>query len=104
MTVFPLIYENFQKLISVYASRLFYEDGVSDLTLFLIELLYSIDLSRFEADETFGIKKYIAVCLRNKYITLSMQKDMYINNTLPLLEDAVPVTDEFDDTVLVSQA
>ena len=104
MTVFSLIYDNFKRLISVYASRLFYEDGISDLTLFLIELLYSIDLSRFEADETFGIKKYIAVSIRNKYIALSIQKDADTNNALPLFEVAVPVHDKFDDTVLVAQA
>jgi len=103
MSVFPTIYENFKKLINVYASRLFYEDGVSDLTLFLIELLYNIDLSRFEEDETFGIKKYIAVCIRNKYIALSMQKDIYINNTLPLLDIAAFENDCFDDAILISQ-
>ncbi len=104
MKSFPLIYENFKKLIGLYASRLIYEDGVSDLTLFLIELLYGLDLSRFDDDESFGLKKYIAVSLRNQYIALSVKRDTYTNNTLPLYDDSVSNTYNVDDLILVVDA
>ena len=38
MTVFPLVYSQFGKLISFYSRKLSYEDSASDLTVFLIEL------------------------------------------------------------------
>ena len=103
MEVFPQIYKIFERLINLYATRLFCEDSISDLTLFLIELLYNIDLSRFNNDETYDIKKYIAVCLRNKYINLSMQKSTLSNKTLPLMEDIIISENNFENKIVVSE-
>ncbi len=71
MTAFPLVFEEFKRLINFYAAKLHYEDAASDLTLFLIEMIYSIKLSKFEEDESDDIKRYIAVSIKNKYFSLS---------------------------------
>lgn len=70
-STFERINENFRNLILFYAHRLKYEDSAQDLTVFLIELLYSVDLSVFVPDESEGLKHYIAVAIRNRYILLS---------------------------------
>lgn len=103
MSVFTLIYENFEKLIYLYASRLKGEDAVCELNLFLIELLYSLDLSRFKADNTCEIQKYIAVCLRNKYIALSMRKDKVQKLVLPFYENCEPSYELYDDNVFLNE-
>lgn len=71
MSAFPLIFDEFKRLINFYAAKLRYEDAASDLTLFLIELLYTIRLSKFEDNESDDIKRYIAVSIKNKYFSLS---------------------------------
>ena len=73
MSSFPLIFSEFEKLIKIYAFRFGGDDTVQDLTVFLIELLYKIDLSIFERDESDSLKRYIAVSIRNRYIYLSRQ-------------------------------
>ena len=74
MSAFPLIFDVFKKLINFYAAKLHYEDAASDLTLFLIELLYTIELSKFEEDESDDLKRYIAVAIKNKYFGLSANR------------------------------
>lgn len=83
-TTFEEIYESFKKLILFYAHRLKYDDSTQDLILFFIELLYSVDLSIFEPDESEGLKHYIAVAIRNHYIFLSKsyQKTLALRNCL----------------------
>ncbi len=104
MEAFALIYEAFRRLINLYASKIRYEDGVSELTLFLIEVLYGLDLSRFKSDDSFGIQKYIAVSLRNKYISLSMKSSQYEQYCLPLFADVIGKRDKTDEMILASQA
>ncbi len=77
MSVFETLYDEFKKLIMFYAVRLYYDDAKSDLTLFFIELLYNIDLSRFESDESYSIRNYIAVSIKNQYISLSVRNQHY---------------------------
>ncbi len=77
MTAFSLIYDEFKRLIYLYSGRLCDDDSVQDLTLFLIELLYSIDISRFTSDNSDSLKRYIAVSLKNKYIALSKEGEQY---------------------------
>lgn len=74
MSAFPQIYAEFEKLIYHYSRKLESEDAHQELTVFLIELLYKVNLSTGKE-----IKKYIAVCLRNKYIQLSEQNSLRIN-------------------------
>lgn len=78
MAVFEQIYDEFKKLIMYYAVKLHYDDASSDLTLFFIELLYQMDLSRFKDDESDTISKYISVAIKNQYIALSAQNEQYI--------------------------
>ena len=74
MTAFTLIFEEFKKLINFYGAKLCYEDAVPELTLFLIELLYEINLDRFPDDNQEDIHKYIAACIKNKYIHFILLK------------------------------
>ena len=87
MSVFEFLYDEFKKLIMFYAKKLFYDDVACDLTLFLIELFYQIDLSKFMPDESLGIKKYIAVSIKNQYIALSLQRDKYNKISNKIYED-----------------
>ena len=104
MSVFPLIYDEFKKLIFLYSAKLEYEDAQSDMNLFFIELLYAIDLSIFKCDKGTGIKRYIAVCLRNRYITLSIKADKLKKLSLPYLENSYGYCGEYDDKILMDQA
>lgn len=67
---FELIYDEFKDIIYYYARRQNDEDIIGELTLFLIELLYRINLSNFKSDTTVDIRKYISVSLKNKYISI----------------------------------
>lgn len=71
MNAFTVIYDEFKGLIYHYSGKLCDDDAVQELTLFLIELLYSIELSRFAKKEGDGLKRYIAIALKNKYIAIS---------------------------------
>lgn len=77
MGVFETLYDEFKKLIMFYSVKLYYDDAASDLTLFLIELFYQIDLRKFESDDSVSLKKYIAAAIRNQYILLSQQRAIY---------------------------
>ena len=97
MTAFPLIFEEFKKLINFYGAKLGYEDAASELTLFLIEMLYEINLSKFPDDSGEDIQKYIVVSIKNKYIALSRQrlKSMYFENEL--FEESCGYIEDFDN-------
>lgn len=73
ITAFEIIFEEFKGLISFYSKKVNNEDTFGELSLFLLELLYSIDLSKFKKDKSDTLKRYIAVSLRNRYIALSKQ-------------------------------
>ena len=68
MTAFPLIFEEFKKLINFYGAKLGYEDAASELTLFLIEMLYEINLSKFPDDSGEDIQKYIVVSIKTNIL------------------------------------
>ncbi len=104
MTAFPLIFDEFKRLINFYAVKLYYEDASSDLTLFLIELLYDIRLSKFEADGGEDIRRYIAVSLKNKYFALltSKAKNERFNNDF---NEECDISDEdFRERVIVIES
>ena len=87
--VFPVIYDEFKKLITLYSYRINDEDANAELMLFFIELLYSIDMDRFNYIDSNSLSKYIAVCIRNKYIELSKKFGQYRSNLLHLCENCV---------------
>ena len=101
MTAFTVIYEEFEGLILFYAKRLGGEDYSQELTVFLIELLYSMRLSNFKADETNGAERYISVCIRNKYIAISKEKQKYENITSEAFENDLYCYSSAEELVLV---
>lgn len=103
MSVFEVIYGEFEKLINFYASHIGTEDAKPDLTLFLIELLYAIDLSRFKNDCSSGLKKYIAVCIRNQYIYLSKNEDKISRFTYEIFDNCASYNEQYDDKIAVEQ-
>ena len=74
MSAFPIIFAEFEKLIHYYTARYGSEDAFQELTVFFIELLYRLDTSEFKKDNTDTLKRYIAVSIRNKYISLLREK------------------------------
>lgn len=92
------IYKVFEKLIMVYSKQ--DEDMKQELTLFLIELLRNINLSKFVMDDSINLQKYIAVCLKNKYIAILKENNKHIQNviTVDISECIFP---HFDNTNVI---
>lgn len=86
MEAFTAIYNSFKDLIRFYSNKIGDEDSSQELNVFLLELLYSLDTDRFIPDCSDSIHRYIAVCLRNKYIALSKENQSYIEK-LNLLDE-----------------
>lgn len=101
MSAFPIVYEEFKKLIGFYSYKLGYDDAIQDLSLHLIETLYNIDLSNFSCEDTLGLKKYIAVSLRNKYISLSIENAKYKRCSDALYENLSSDFQNYDDKVFL---
>lgn len=104
MTTFPMVYANFKKLIFFYANHLRYEDAAADITLFFIELLYVLNLSKFRSDDSESLERYIAVCLRNQYISLVKKSAKRLQNLLPLYEEAIPFYELYDEKIVLKEA
>lgn len=68
---FDAIYDIFYPLILYYSRRSNSDDAAQELTVFLLELLYKLKLERFSMDSSNSLQRYIAVCIRNKYIAFS---------------------------------
>lgn len=87
MDVFPVIFAEFEGLIYKYSSRTDSDDTFGELSLFLVELLLSIRLEPFLSSTGDGLQRYIAVCLRNKYIALSKEKSDLKKESNPYFEN-----------------
>lgn len=59
-----------------------FEDVKQDLILKLISILKDIDLSRFPADDSDSLTRYIAVCIKNEYIALSKKRSKELINVI----------------------
>ncbi len=79
MESFLNIHNEFKGLIEFYSFKTGEEDTIQELTVFLLELLYDIDIKKFNYDLSDDLHRYIAVCLRNKYIDLSKKEQKYRN-------------------------
>lgn len=66
---FSGIFAEFERLIHFYTNRVGLEDTFQELTLALIEVLADCNPARFASDE--ALRRYIAVCIRNRYILFS---------------------------------
>lgn len=99
MGVFETLYDEFKKLIMFYSGKLCYDDAVSELTLFLIELFYQIDLKKFDSDDSVTINKYIAIAMRNQYIYLSQQRERYRKMSYKLYDTIDGYQPDFEQRV-----
>ncbi len=104
MSAFTIIYDEFKKLIYLYSGRLSDDDAVQDLTLFLIELLYSINLSMFNCDSTDTLKRYIAVSIKNKYIALSKEKQKYLYFSVGLCDNLLANSESVLEAIDICEA
>ena len=104
MGVFPTIYNEFKGLIIHYGRKLGFDDAVEELNLFFIELLYGLDLSDFSNNDDCGIQKYIAISLRNRYISLSKLNQKYKYTFDNLYENTSECSQGFEDSLFVQEA
>ncbi len=104
MLSFGPIYEEFKRYINFYSKKLGLEDALQELTVFLIELLYDIELSRFPTDSSDGLTRYIAVAIRNKYIALSKENSRYASMCAELYESEVFYCDSTVEKVCIEEA
>lgn len=102
MSAFAMIYDEFKKLIYHYSGKLQDDDAVQELTLYLIELLYNIPLNKFSNPKENGMKRYIAVALKNKYLAISDKNRKYIKFCDEL--ELVPDYDDVLDNISVKEA
>ena len=110
MNAFTLIYDKYKRLIYYYSAKTRDDDTPQELTLFLLELLYSIDTDRFKLDMSDSLHKYIAVSIRNKYIYISKElqlKQKFLNEiydaefyTLASLDESLFVTEALSQLTL----
>ncbi len=103
MSVFEIIYNEFETLIDFYSRYMEREDIKSELTLFLLELLYKVDLSGFNHDSSINFKKYIAVCIRNKYIKLSRKIQNEGSRMTALYDNSAICCDTYEDKIAIEQ-
>lgn len=86
MSVFAVIFSEFEKLIYYYSHRGDKEEVFQELTVFLVELLYKLNLSEFKRDRTDTLKRYIAVSIRNRYLS-EMRKGSKISREYVLMDE-----------------
>ena len=102
MSAFGDLFDEFGRLINFYAAKLSYEDAANELTLFFVELLYSINLSKFRSDGGDDIRRYIAVSIKNEYIALSTKKSKLCKFENDLYENmGAPNDDILENLVLI---
>lgn len=88
MSRFGELYEAFAGLIHHYEIKLGYDDAGQELTVFLLELIYSLETDRFFPDDTEQLNRYIATSIRNKYIALSKKKHRHMLESCELYDRA----------------
>lgn len=64
------VIDKFNPLIQKYKRKLNYEESETDLTIAIIEILYSIDLKKFETYGDGAIVRFICNSIRNRSIDL----------------------------------
>lgn len=103
------IIEKFTKLITLYARRLKSEDAYQDITVNLLEVLMAVDLQRFD-DESNALQRYLAICIRHKYVYIAIKKQredstrknlpvddcLHSNTLIPFTADRLFLQEAFD--------
>jgi len=92
MEAYTAVYNSYKDLIRFFSCKIGDEDSAQELNVFLLELLYSLDTEKFLPDLSDSINRYIAVCLRNKYIALSKENQVYTEMTALLDEQKILCT------------
>lgn len=99
MSAFAIIYEQFKKLIFYYSKKSGDDDTVQELNIFLIELLYDIDIALFCENSKDGIQRYIAVSLKNEFLRICRQnsktKNLYLKSFNQEFADSYSYNDLF---------
>lgn len=103
MEAFPLIFNEFKDLIDYYSLKIGDEDSYQELSIFFIELLYGINLDKFNNDCKNNLHRYIAVCLRNKYISLSKERQNIQKSFSNLYETQAFYNKDSEDIVLIKE-
>lgn len=103
MKNFPVIYGDFEKLLQMYGSRIGDCEAVQDLCDFFVELLFNIDLSKFEKDELDSLNRYIAVCIRNEYYLMLKRKPQYLYLSDELMRLIPAETAPFEEDLFLKQ-
>ncbi len=99
MSAFPVIYDEFKRLITFFAVKLHYEDASADLILFFMELICNMNLSRFDDDDGDDIKKYIVASIKNKYVSVLSQRIREASFNYELYEGYASVTEKVTDRI-----
>ena len=71
---FDDIYVHYKKLLYFYGGKIGDKDAVHELSAFLAEMLFKINILKFEKDNSDDLHRYIAVCLRNEYYAILKRK------------------------------
>lgn len=79
MRRFGELYEAFEMLIRHFERKSDFDDAAEELTLFLLELVCSINTDKFFPDGSQSLNRYMAVSLRNRYIQLSKKRGKHIS-------------------------
>lgn len=102
MSRFGELYDALAGLIHHFELKLGYDDAGQELTVFLLELVYSLDTDRFSPDNSQALNRYIAVSVRNKYIALSKGQQRRALESGDLL-DCVGRSVEFENSVALKE-
>ncbi len=96
-----ILNREFERLIYCYARRLGGEDYLEELRAAFIEILSNINTKKFKCDGSDSVKRYIAVVLRNRYIALSNEKQVYEKIALGKVDDIYSYTVPFDEQIMI---
>lgn len=104
MKNFNIIYDEFEKLMMFYSHRLDCEDPFQELNVYFVELLFQVPLNKFNLDNSYGLKKYIAVSIRNKYILLSKRAQIEKNLFIEYLDEVSAYTVDYEEEWTLKKA
>lgn len=101
MENFSSLYGVFEKLLHMYGAKQNDSESAEDLTDFFVELLFRIDLSRFEPDNSESLKRYIAVCIRNEHNLILKKRPVDIPLSQELINILPSTTPSFEDKLFL---
>lgn len=103
MRRFSELYEAFEMLIRHFERKSDFDDAAEELTLFLLELIYSVDTDKFFPDGSQSLNRYIAVSLRNRYIQLSKKRGKHISELGEMYDGIMGYSFEPEENLLLKE-